>query len=177
MEVRKLLQRVTQVIVLSHNKPFLCRLWEGTDGSEKAAYEIRRSGNGSVLASWDVTQDCVTEHDKRHTLFESALHSSPNNLREVAQSLRPHLEAFCRIAYPRWFPPGTLLGPFRGLCEQRIGKPDEILKTSDIDELRELTEYGNRYKHDTNPSWETESINETELIGFVRRTLAFTRRS
>ena len=29
-EIRRLAERVAQVIVLSHNKPFLCRIWEGT---------------------------------------------------------------------------------------------------------------------------------------------------
>lgn len=176
IEVRKLLQRVTQVIVLSHNKPFLCRLWEGTQSSERAAYELRRFGAGSVLAKWDVTQDCVTEHDKRYALLEGCLDSSPQNAREVARAIRPHLEAYCRVAYPKWFPPGTLLGPFCGLCEQRFGQSDEILSQADSEELKDIKDYANRYHHDTNPSWETESINETELVGFVRRTLAFARR-
>lgn len=177
VEVRKLLQRVTQVVVLSHSKPFLCRLWEGTEESEKTAYEIRRSTNGSILSQWDVTQDCVTEHDKRHELLEAVLGSSPTNPREVARAIRPHLEAFCRVAYPRWFWPGQLLGPFCGLCEQRFGQSDEILSQQDTEELKDIKDYANRYHHDTNASWETESINDGELLGYVRRTLAFIRRA
>ena len=37
----------------------------------------------------------------------------------------------------------------------------------------DIVEYGNRFHHDTNPAWQTEEINSTELLGFVQRTLAF----
>jgi hypothetical protein len=77
-----------------------------------------------------------------------------------------------RVAYPEQFPPGTLLGSFCGLCEQRVGGQHEILTQPDIDELRALTEYANRFHHDTNPAWLTARINDAELLNFVRRTLA-----
>jgi hypothetical protein len=101
--------------------------------------------------------------------------STPNN-REIARAIRPHLEAFLRVARPEHFPPGTLLGPFRNLCEQRLGTPQEILDASDTQELRDLVEYANRFHHDTNPAWETEIINDAELVGFVTRVLTFTTR-
>ena len=82
------------------------------------------------------------------------------------------LEAFLRVAYPEHFLPGTMLGPFRNLCEQKIGTPQEILDQDNIWALHDLTEYANRFYHDTNPSWQTESINDTELRGFVLRTLS-----
>jgi hypothetical protein len=45
------------------------------------------------------------------------------------------IESFLRVAYPEYFPPGTLLGPFRNLCEQRIGTSAEILAEADTREL------------------------------------------
>jgi len=69
-----------------------------------------------------------------------------------------------------------MLGPFRYLCEQRVGRPDEILDAGDTEELRDLVDYANRFHHDTNPAYETARINDAELQGFVARTLAFTRR-
>jgi hypothetical protein len=175
-EVRRLANRASQVIVLSHNKPFLCRLWEGTDSTLRAALMIARDGAGSTLRAWNVDQDCITEHDRRHTLLREYQDNGVGDKREVARAIRQVLEAFLRVAYPDEFPPGRLIGPFRGLCEQRVGTPREILSQSDIDELRNLVEYANRFHHDTNPVWETESINETELSGFVSRAIRFTRR-
>jgi hypothetical protein len=50
------------------------------------------------------------------------------------------------------------------------------LSQGDIDELRDIVDYGNLFHHDTNAAWEREVINSTLLEGFVRRTLAFAKR-
>ena len=81
-----------------------------------------------------------------------------------------------RVACPTHFPPGALLGPFINICEQRVGKPEQVLKAADIQELRNLLEYANLFHHDTNPAWETENINDAQLLDFVKRTRAFTTR-
>jgi len=174
-EIRRLAERAGQVIVLSHNKPFLCRLWEGADRTVRASLEVVRDGAGSTLRVWDVAQDSITEHDRRHARLREFLASSAGDMREVARSIRPHLEAFLRVACPEPFVPGTLLGPFRNLCRQRQGTPQQILDQQAIQELDEIVEYANRFHHDTNPAWETEAINDGELRGFVERTLTFCR--
>ena len=81
-----------------------------------------------------------------------------------------------RVARPEHFPPGGLLGPFLGICDQRVNTTNEILDATRVRELREILEYANRFHHDTNPAWETEAINDTELRNFVERALAFARR-
>ncbi|WP_312597787.1 AAA family ATPase [Brevundimonas sp.] len=176
-EVRGLLPRVRQVIVLSHSKSFLCQIWEGADAQTRSAIRINRDAVGSTLASWDVRQDCITEHDRRHALIEAYIRAANvANERAVAQALRPVLEAYMRVAYPGEFPPGTLLGPFINVCRQRVGQANEIMAGADLDELDRLKNYGNRFHHDTNPAWQTAAINDQELASFARRTLLFTRR-
>jgi hypothetical protein len=117
-----------------------------------------------------------TEGDRRHALLREYLATNTPNSREVARSIRPLLEAFLRVACPEHFPPGTLLGPFRHLCEQRVNTGQEILDATDTLELRELLEYANRFHHDTNPAWEAVIINDGELAGFVQRALNFAMR-
>ncbi|MEX2648235.1 MAG: AAA family ATPase [Alphaproteobacteria bacterium] len=175
-EMRRLSERTAQVIVLSHDKPFLCRLWEGTDPDQRVALELARDGAGSTVRAWDVHQDSITEHDRRHALLRQHLDAAMPNSRLVVVAIRPVIEAFLRVAYPEHFPPGTLLGPFRRLCEDCLGSPQEILDQDDIRDLSDLTEYANRFHHDTNPAWETEYINDAQLLGFVRRTLNFVKR-
>ena len=175
-EVRRLAERTGQLIVLSHSKPFLCRIWEGADRAGRAALEVSRDGDGSTLRPWDVNQDSVTEHDRRHAALRQYLEASTPNNRDVAAALRPVLEAFVRVSYPEHFRPGATLGPFLTVCEQWAGKAREILDAGDKGELRDLLEYANRFHHDTNPAYETVRINDAELRGFVDRTLAFTRR-
>jgi wobble nucleotide-excising tRNase len=175
-ELRRVQTRVAQLIILSHNKPFLCRMWEGMAGPERTALKFERDATGSSLAAWAVEEDCITEHDKRHALLEDYQTIGPrDNQREVARSLRPHIEAYLRVACAKNFPPGTLLGSFHSACEARYGRVDQILDRERIDELRDLKDFANRYMHDTNPAWATEVINDGELVGFVTRTLAFTR--
>ena len=175
-EVCALVQRVTQVVVLSHSKPFLCALWEGTDPTLRSTFTFARAAHGSTLRAWDINQDLITDHDRRHALLRDYIHAAQGDRREVAEALRPTLEAFMRVAYPQYVTPGFLLGPFRGLCEQRVNTANQILGQGDIDELRRLTDYANRFHHDSNPAYRTQAINDTELVDFARRTLAFATR-
>ncbi len=175
-EIRRLASEVRQVIVLSHSRPLVCHLWESPGQIGRTAIEVARQGQGSIIRSWDVSTHGVTEHDKRHGKLRAFLDSQMDNPREVAEAIRPTLEAFLRVAYPEHFRPGTLLGPFRNVCAQHVGSATEILSQHDIDELGALTDYGNRFHHDTNPAWQTADINDTELVSFVRRTLSFAKR-
>jgi hypothetical protein len=70
----------------------------------------------------------------------------------------------------------ALLGPFIGICQQRVGASDEIVSAGDIAELRDLLDYTNLFHHDTNPAWQTVTINDGELTHFCQRVVAFTRR-
>ena len=176
-EIFAMSHRVRQVIVLSHSKSFLCHLWEQADKNASVALRINRAALGSELARWDVQNDSVSEHDKRHELVRGYIRAAdPAKEREVAAALRPILEGFMRVAYPEHFPPGKLLGPFIGICEQRVGQGIEILSIADIRELRALLAYANQFHHDTNPACQTAAINDGELNDFAQRTLLFASR-
>ena len=176
-EVKAMAARVQQMIVLSHSKAFLCNLWEQADKNITMSLRINRVGGGSEISVWDVRNDSISEHDKRHELVRAYLQAAdPNRERQVAEALRPILEAFMRVAFPEYFPPGTLLGRFIGLCEPRVGGANEILSAGDIAELRALLDYANLFHHDTNPAWQTAAINDAELSDFVNRTVLFASR-
>lgn len=176
-EILAISKRVKQVIVLSHSKSFLCHLWEQANRNGSTAFRVNRGKSGSELAVWDVRHDSVSEHDKRHELARSYLAAAdPAKERDVAAALRHMLEAFMRVACPEYFPPGKLLGPFISQCDQMLNTGNEILKAIDITELKALLRYANKFHHDTNPAWQTESINDTELVDFTERTLLFTSR-
>lgn len=176
-EIRDLAARVQQTIVLSHSKPFLCGLWEQADRNARSALRIGRIRDGSEIATWDVRSDSISEHDKRHELVREYLQvADPDSERKVAEALRPILEAFLRVAFPEHYPPGTLLGPFISTCERHVGTAQEVLPQNDIDELRSLKNYANRFHHDSNAAWQTELLNDAELADFAERTLLFASR-
>ena len=171
--VRRLSERAGQVIVLSHNRRFLCDVWSGADRIECLSLEIAQNGAKSTIRTWDVTKDAITEHDQRHLLLQRYAFNQSGIKKEVAAAIRLHLEGFLRVACPGNFPPGKLLGPFLVDCRNKVGSLDEVLNEVTIQELDHIVEYGNRFHHDTNPAWRTEELNATELLGFVQRTLAF----
>ena len=172
-EVGRLVTQAGQVIVMSHNKSFLCSIWDEANSEERMAIEIAQNGNTSTIRAWDVTQEAFTRHDQRFLLLKEYVDTGSHPSLEVAQGIRFHMEGFFRAACPSDFPPGRLLGQFVNACQERLGQNDEILNGSMTQELQSILKYANRFHHDTNPAWYSEVINNTELRGFVRRALSF----
>lgn len=177
-EILGLVNRAGQVIALSHSKLFLMGLWNGAPRDlPRASMRINRFANASRMSAWDVTGDCVSEHDRRFArVLDYLLAADPLQERQVAADLRPMLEVFMRVVYPDAFPPGSLLGQFVITCQQRLNTPRELLNEVSRTELRALLDYANRFHHDTNPACEIEIINDQQLMGFAQRVLGFIRR-
>lgn len=173
-EIKGLVERVQQVILLSHSKPFLRQVWKGADENALTALHIIRSdGQSSTIETWNVEQEFLADHDKRYKLIQSYIgQSDSSKAREVAASLRHVLEAFLRIAYPIHFPPSKTLGRFRKECVKALGENNPILNQKDTNELHKLNEYANKFHHGTNAT-----INDQELAGYCKRTLDFTKKS
>ena len=174
-EARSLVARVAQVCVLSHSKAFLARIWQHADQSNTACLVVARDGLGSTLAAWSVTEECITEYDKRQCPPSPSTWFQILATRERSPRVSaPALEGYLRVACPEFFPPGQLLGPFRAIAHDRWVAGTPIMNATKLTELSNLTEYSNRFHHDTNPAWDSQHINDGELHGFVRRTLDFT---
>lgn len=177
-EIRQLLDRVSKVIVLSHSKPFLIALWKAAPRNGRAGMRIARAAVGSIIEPWDVNQDSITEHDHRFARATAYVqNANPAQERIVAADLRYMLEAFMRVAYASHFPPGSMVGQFVNLCQQRLSTANQILNQADCIELRAVLDFANRFHHDTNPTYQTENINDAELTNFANRTLTFIRRN
>ena len=176
-EVRNLSLRARQVIVLSHKRSFLCDIWNHPVGKLCSSLEISQAGPQSTIREWDVSQDEITEHDRRHEILQKYADNWSGAERQVAESIRLYLEGYLRVAFPGIYPPGRLLGRFLNHCRQRVCCSDKVLSEEEIQELQEIVEYGNLFHHDTNPAWQNQAINATELQGFVKRTLDFVRPS
>ena len=175
-QVRDIATRARQVIVLSHDKRFLCRVWENADRQARVALAVVRGANGSTIAGWNVNDDCLTEYDRQHERLRDYETANTGDSRQVAQDVRQILEGFLRRACPEHFLPGEVLGDFRRRIRNRQPPDPEVLPAAAVTELDAISEYANKFHHDTNPAWETEIINDTELQGWVRRTLAFVRK-
>lgn len=170
-EINNLLGQAKQVIVLSHSKKFLCDVWNAVPQSnDRVTVEIVKAGGESRLHYWNIHQDFITEHDRRHTMLQKYIKTGSGNRREIASAIRLHLESFLRVACPETFPPGTMLGPFLDRC-RNAGPSDQILTKEATEELDQIVRYANPFHHDSTP----RDLNDAELSGFVRRTLDFVR--
>ena len=175
-EIRKLAQRTSQVIVLSHSKAFLCRIWDHSNRANVVALEIKRAEEGSSITEWNVSEEALTEHDRRHKALQEFYARWLGEEREIARHIREHLEGYLRVTCPAEFPPGKSIGPlFIKECWQRLNEGSPILPKDKLQELGSILEYASGFYHDTNPAWQTEAINAQELHGFVGRTLAFVK--
>jgi ATPase subunit of ABC transporter with duplicated ATPase domains len=76
-EVLDLRHTAGQVIIFSHSKPFLFSIWRDTNSNDpRRSLQIKRdSGDTSTFVEWDVSQESVTEHDKRADLVRRYLDS------------------------------------------------------------------------------------------------------
>ncbi|MGE5303591.1 MAG: AAA family ATPase [Alphaproteobacteria bacterium] len=172
-EVRNLVRQVQQVIVLSHSKAFLCAIWQNANRQACTPLVVVESSPGSTISAWTIADDCVTEYDRQHQRLREYQPGDAVRSRLVAQDLRHVLEGFLRRCCPAYFLPGEVLGDLRRkIRDQAAGSPP-ILSSAAVTELDAICEYANKFHHNTNPAWETETVNETELRGWVDRVLKF----
>jgi wobble nucleotide-excising tRNase len=172
-EVRGLVQRVEQVITLSHSKAFLCAIWKNADRQACTPLVVVESPPGSTIATWTIGDDCVSEYDRQHQRLREYQPGNAAHSRLVAQDLRHVLEGFLRRCCPAHFLPGDVLGNLRRKIRDQPAGESPILSSAAVIELDCICEYANGFHHNTNPAWETETVNETELLGWVGRVLAF----
>ena len=97
--------------------------------------------------------------------------ANDGNPRDVVQKVRPVLETYSRylgggvIAAADTL--GTMVAKIRG-----AGASHHLFDI--CDDLEELNDYTKRYHHGENQNAATEPISETELYGYVKRTLELT---
>ncbi len=174
-EIRRISNNVNQVIVLSHNKKFLCELFQTTRSLDPTPLVIKKERNNSVIGSWNVNDDTVTLHDLYHGLLTEYNEGHQDKSKEVAEAIRPYLEGFLRVIFPTHFVSGTMIGPFINKCRTLVGTANELLSVSRVDELDNIKGYANKFHHDTNSNHLHEIVNNSELEGYVRRTLDFVK--
>ena len=172
-EVRNLAQRVQQVIVLSHSKAFLCAIWQNANRQSCTPLIVVESPPGSTISPWPIADDCVTEYDRQHQRLREYQPGDAVRSRLVAQDLRHVLEGFLRRCCPAHFLPGDVLGDLRRKIRDQPAGTLPILSSAAVTELDAICEYANKFHHNTNLAWETQTVNETELRGWVDRVLTF----
>jgi wobble nucleotide-excising tRNase len=170
-----LAKQVRQVLVLSHDPHFLRTVWDSYKGGAGAkCFQFTRMANGTSVSEWEIEQETAGEYVKKHrVLWDYRYNSSVStaSAREVAQTIRPVLEEYLKLKLPHCFGDNEWLGDF-------IGKIRAAANTDPLDaakvvlpKIEQINEYSKRYHHRSNPSADTELVDDAELLTFVELTL------
>jgi len=170
-EIIKLCGKAKQVIVLSHEEYFLRMIWDKTHTPK--ALCVRRKGNGSSIEEWDIATATQSDYFKNYAEMVAFVDGNTDHPRSVARCIRPLLEGYLRTRFPGEFKVNEWLGDFsKQIANAPAGNRLANLKPYQS-EIDDINGYSSKYHHQQNPNAESESINETELLTYVRRALAF----
>jgi len=165
-----------QVIVLTHSARLARDVCDtARDVSTKTLW-IKRDGDHSAIDNLDIFEKTQGEYFKNYFDIAGYLEGGPSDdahMRSVARCIRPVLEGYLRVRFPREFGAGEQLGDFiRKVREAEQGDALFSLKPRTAD-ISQINSYSSRYHHDQNPHADLELISDGELKAWANRTLDF----
>jgi wobble nucleotide-excising tRNase len=168
--IRECGEKAQQVIVLSHDREFLRRLWNrlADKGAMRKTLELRRVGpRNTTICALDIEDATDTWVQNRQVLVDYYM-AGEGDERDVVQKIRPALETFLRVIGTPLIQPTDNLGVIATKAAAP-GCPHPIATLAA--EISDLNFYTNRYMHGQNPNWKTEPIDPHELQSMAYRTL------
>lgn len=175
--LRRLSEKVGQMIILSHKASFLDKIWRKIDHEECLPLSIVYSGTSSAICNWTIGLESNNEQAKRHRRLEAYAKDKTENPRKVLEDIRLYLEAVLETRYADNYNASIQTGSFLNECETKLGKDSQILDKATIDELRDILEYANPSKHGSGKTLEDRGINGDQLRVYAERTLNVTKMS
>jgi wobble nucleotide-excising tRNase len=158
-----------QVILLSHDPGFLHLLWTRIAPADRKTLCFARIGEeNTTIVEWDIEKAIQARYRADLDTLQHFLSLGLGNPMDVIQKLRPVLEAYCRTLYPTQFGEQEMLGSIV-VKIQNAGAGHPLYPV--VEDFDELNMYGRRYHHGENPNAATEPVVDSELQGYVRRTL------
>jgi wobble nucleotide-excising tRNase len=162
-------QTCAQVIVFSHDPGFLHLLWERVAPADRKSLSLTRIGeDNTTIAAWDIERAVQARYLADINVLQRFFADAEGNPRDVVQKIRPVLEAYCRNLYPTQFGEQMMMGGI--ITAIRAAGATHPLATI-VDDFEEVNVYCRRYHHGDNPNAATEPLDDTELQGYVGRTL------
>lgn len=160
-----------QVIVFSHEPRFLKLLWDRVAPADRKTLQLARVGEeNTTIVEWDIERAVQARYQADIEALQSFFSSGGGDAdaRDVIQKIRPVLEAHCRTVCPTQFLETDLMGVIVGKI-RAAGTSHQLYEIAD--DLDEINIYCRRYHHGENSNDATEPIDESELQGYIKRTL------
>jgi hypothetical protein len=145
------------------------QLWDRIPPADRKTLQLVRVGEeNTTIVEWDIEKAVQVRYRADLDILQRFFSLGEGERRDVIQKLRPVLEGFCRTLYPAQF--GEQGNDGRHHSENSNGGRDTSACPI-VEDLDELNMYCRRYHHGENPNVATEPIDDTELQGYVKRTL------
>lgn len=174
-EILKIFSKAKQVIVLSHDPHFLRTIWDDTPNRSLDVKTLcvfrENTDQQSFITEWDITDATKSEYYRDYFILCDYLEKPVNDMRSVARAMRPVLEGYYRVRFPREFPPDKWLGDFANQIRQaEQGHPLFHLQGT-LNEINAINNFSKKYHHQDNSKADIEPITDGELQTFIQRTL------
>ena len=173
IRISNLAEQAKLTIVLSHLKKPLIDIWEFCNLEQMSTVQILRFENNSQFSEWKVENDAMNEFTRQYILATDYTKvGGDENKLIVAQGLRPMLELYCQVMYPKEYNDANSLGAFCNYCNSLLGSGNELLAKNKIKELDELRDVLNPFHHKSYVTY-LKQTSDNQLIQLVNRTLNF----
>lgn len=172
--VRHYAAKVAQLVVLSHDRGFLCE-FNRRAGNRKnvVGITVNYDGKASTIDDWDLEEACWREELARGIRMQRFLDGEEPASRSLYQDIRHHIENYLSLAFPAEYVASSSVGGFLSNHERDDGlfREKPLLPNKRLKRLRDLHEYSNDELH-----WNIVPESAlAELRSYVSRTLEFCR--
>jgi wobble nucleotide-excising tRNase len=174
-EILRICGKAKQVIVLSHDPYFLRLVWDNSldPANNAATLCVSRKGNDkeSTITEWDIIEETKSDYHRDYFTLCEYLDNPSGDMRAVARTIRPVLEGYYRVRFPREFPPDKWLGDFINAIRQSSGNHPLVVLQNDLSEINAVNNFSKKYHHQDNSKADSEPIIDAELQTYIRRAL------
>jgi len=170
-QVRKCGESCSQVIVLSHDRTFLRRVHDhlAQRGLETKCLQLARMGERLTrILPWDIEEATQTQYQAGLSTLSDFYNSAEGTPVDISAKMRSVLETYCRMLYPSLFDKDDMLGAICGKIRD-AGPTHELAPF--YDDIDGINEYSRDHHHGDKPGVPQAYIDETELQGYVEKTL------
>ncbi len=172
-QIRKCGETCLQVIVLSHDRTFLRRLHDHLNqrGLELKCLQLARMGERLTrILPWNIEEATQNKYQAGVTALSNFYNSAEGSPIDISAKMRSVLETYCRMVHPSLFEKDEMLGTICGKIRD-LGPTHEL--ATFYDDLDGINEYSRDHHHGDEPGVPPSYIDETELQGYVEKTLRF----
>lgn len=162
-----------QLIVLAHDAYFIQDMRNSLLRSDSttriAIFQLSLSGDDYTdFAKLDIDEACESAYFRHHRLLNDFVSGNGSDPREVAKAIRPMLEEYLHLRFPRLIGKNLLFGEVVQRIRDAVAPSPLCHAANLINELNSINDYAGQFHHGTNPA----TVNASELKTYVDKALA-----